>query len=372
MISSFFYGLLFINIVLVLIKKKSNTIAIMMLIVLFFVYFGNTREGFSDLTYYRERYELITNSIYFSDPGYIWLADFCRENGLSFQMFLAVIFIISATCIIYVAIKFKCDYNLLVVLYSLFYIFYSMEVLRYFIAMSFALIAYYNLSKGNKKRYLFFLIIAVLFHKSIAFLAPFAIIGFINNTAIKKKIFKCIYIFVAIFIVFNIINGNNATFLYKYIDKFISNKDMSNSIQYYVGTTTRYGFILYFMYHIFNTIILYCIRKEINKNQEIISSKLNNFIELTWQQNIYTSLFLPFIMYNVTFFRYIIFNCNLVYICLSSFVRARKKYDYRNNVMSDFHFILTIMSIILFTTLWWYLRENVLLFYEALRENMFY
>lgn len=371
MISAFFYGLLFINIIIVSIKKKSNTIATMMLIVLFFVYFGNTREGFSDLTYYRERYELMTNSIYFSDPGYIWLANLCRENLLSFQIFLGVIFLISSTCITYVAIKLKCDYNLLVVLYSLFYIFYSMEVLRYFIAMSFAVVAYYNLSKGNKTVYLFFLVIAALFHKSMVFIFPFAIIGFINSKDLKQKIFTYIYVFVGLLIVFNIFNGNNAVFLYKYIDKFF-NKDMSNSIHYYVATATRFGFVLYFMYHIFNTIILYCIRKEVNKNIDKISGNLNNFIELTWQQNVYTTLFLPFIMYNVTFFRYIIFNCNLVYICLSAYVYSKKKYDYKNAIMSDRYFILTVISIILFTILWWYLRENVLFFYEALRENMFY
>ncbi|MBM7266958.1 EpsG family protein [Streptococcus sp. 2018037] len=362
MISLLFYFMFFVNLFLVVNKKSSKTIASISWVILLFVYGGNIRAGFSDLTYYRQRYYENLNSIIFDDKGYVWLADFFSHNDVSFQVFLAVIFIISSISIYFIAKKLQCNYNLLILLFSLFYFFYSLEVIRFFIANSIALVAYYWLFHQKRLFFILGMIIAYFFHASIIFLLPFVFFYSIKDG--NKKISLLIVVSVFL-IVMNLLNGNQSSYLIGLFGPIFNSDSLKERIQFYTGASTRLGFLIYYLYFIFNMVTIYHIRKISYHIENLPLNKLK-VVAGVYQQNLYCVIFLPLIMFNVTFFRYIIFTTTLNFVCYAMIFPYLKKSFSKNN-----NHLVIILSITGFTILWWIMKENVLMFYEALQVNMF-
>ena len=73
MISALFYISFLTNLLVVVNRIRINFLAFLSWLVLFFIYAGNIREGFSDLTHYRARYAVGKSSLYFSDHAYNFL-----------------------------------------------------------------------------------------------------------------------------------------------------------------------------------------------------------------------------------------------------------------------------------------------------------
>lgn len=364
MISLLFYFMFFINIFLVINKMNSKTIAALSWIILLFVYSGNVRTGFSDLTYYRQRYYENLNSVFFDDKGYVWFADFFSNRGISFQIFLAVVFILSSLFIYFVAQRMRCNYNLLIVLFSLFYFFYSLEVIRFFIASSIALVAYYELFQQNRISFILGMIVAYFFHASIIFLLPFI---FFYSMKERKQRIKFLIFVSFLLIIMNILNNNRSDYLMSFLNLYFNdnNNSLQERVQYYTGNSTRLGFLIYYLYFIFNMVIAYHVKNISHKIDKFSSAKLK-VIDGIYQQNLFCIIFLPFIMFNVTFFRYIIFT-----FTLNALGYAMVFPHLDNRVRKTPAHLKIVFSFMGFTILWWIMRENVLMFYEALIVNIF-
>lgn len=362
MISILFYFTFFINLILVLARKKSTSCAIALWTVLLLVYAGNIRSGFSDLTYYRQRYYEGLNDIFFQDKGYVWLANSISDRGWSFQILLAVLFLLSSVLLYFIAKKLRCSYNLLLVLYSLFYFFYGLEVIRFFLAVSIAALGYYCLSQGRKFQFIFWLLLASQFHASILFVLPFL---FFYSTKEKNRKITLLIAFSIALIVLNYLNGNRSDYLISFFGNIVNTESTRERIQFYTSNSTRLGFLIYYMYFMFNMVIIYHLKK-IASSIKTMNDRQQNFLHCVYQQNLFCSIFLPLIMFNVTFFRYIIFTTVL------NFIVYAMMYPYGEYRISNRNSQIMIAgSVIGFTVLWWIMKENVLMFYEALIPNLF-
>ncbi|MGQ7685855.1 EpsG family protein [Streptococcus suis] len=339
-----------------------NSLAFISWVILFFIYSGNIREGFSDLTHYRNIYYAGQNSLYFKDSGYNFFADLFLSHQLSFQVFLAFIFISSSILMYLVAKKLRCNYNLLIFLLSLFYFFYSLEVLRFFLACSFALLAYYYLSQNCKITFVLLIFVGALFHISILYLLPF--VFFYREHTVSKFIYMLIAISV-ILIAVNLSQGNQSGYLMRIIGLFLGNGASENRIQYYTGQSTRLGFLLYDTYYFFNLLIIKNLMKMLNLIEDV-EINVARFLNVIYQQCLYSTIFLPFIMFSTTFTRYLIFTC-----ILSFFAIAMSEPMLSKTYLSTRNALYMYLGVVGATVFWWYLRENVLYFYEALWPNLF-
>lgn len=366
LLSISFYILLILNILITFKKKKSNFIAVLFLIIIFMAFAGNNRTGFSDNAYYRIRYDAMLNYEIFTDVGYSFFADYFSSIGIPFNAFLAIIFTI-VSLLIYLGVKeLDISYNSLLSLYSLFYLFFHMEGLRFLLASSFCLYGLLSLAKERRTIAIIFIILGFFFHKSIIFVLPFVFIYKCNNEKYNKKIF---IFFVLIFIGLTIGNFlfRNIIDLFSYFMNFFS-EDLNNSIKYYAANNTRYGSLLYFAYYIYNYIAIYNIRKLYTVNVNNKNTYLYKIINMSYYKCLYSTAFLPLIILDTTFFRFTLFDCNLVFICFSSLLiyLFKRKIIYKKNLY------LIIIMFILFTVEWWILKVNVLSMHEELMTNIFW
>ena len=303
MISALFYISFLTNLLVVVNRIRINFLAFLSWLVLFFIYAGNIREGFSDLTHYRARYAVGKSSLYFSDHAYNFFADWFSHHSISFQVFLACIFLFSSACFYFVAKKLHCNYNLLILLLSLFYFFYTLEVLRFFLSAS-------------------------------------------------------------VLIVTNLLVGNNSSYLTK-IFELLGSEATKSRVMYYTAKSTRLGFILYDSYYVFNLLISINLKK-IAKTVSNVPQEVTNFINLVYQHSFFSTIFLPLIMFSTAFTRYLIFTVVLNFVAIAALQPFMQQSFIK--LKSGLYIIFGVLGA---TCFWWYLRENVLYFYEALLPNLF-
>ena len=361
MISALFYISFLTNLLVVVNRMRINFLAFLSWLILFLIYAGNIREGFSDLTHYRARYAVGKSSLYFSDHAYNFFADWFSHHSISFQVFLACIFLFSSACFYFVAKKLHCNYNLLILLLSLFYFFYTLEVLRFFLAASVALIAHYYLSQNHRFIFIGLMFIAFLFHGSIIYFLPFVIFYRQKNTS--KMLWALVFIS-TVLIIINLLVGNNSSYLTK-IFELLGSEATKSRVMYYTAKSTRLGFILYDSYYIFNLLISINLKK-IAKTVSNAPQEVTNFINLVYQHSFFSTIFLPLIMFSTAFTRYLIFTIVLNFIAIAALQPFMQQSFIK--LKSGLYIIFGVLGA---TCFWWYLRENVLYFYEALLPNLF-
>ena len=164
----------------------------------------------------------------------------------------------------------------------------------------------------------------------------------------------------------NLINGNNINYLLKLAPVAMGQIIEDYDISTYMSSSTRFGFILYDLYFVFNIIIatmLYRLSNiiSINKSQ-------SDFLYMNYQANLYSIIYIPLVMFNVTFFRFTLINCNFNFIALAMVMRIGMR---DNSIFKSKNWAYCIFALIGFTVLWWILRENIMWFFEALIANIF-
>lgn len=374
MISILFFSMLLINMIIILCKRKSDFFAFLLYVCIFIVFAGNNRTGFSDLTYYRARYEAMTNQQIFTDIGYSYIADYLSSIGVPFNMFLALIFAFSSALIFLAIRKSKINYNLLLVLYSLYYLFFDMEVIRLFIATSFAIYALYHLYNNRMVMFICFILLAFLFHKIIIFILPF---GFMYKMKNKEKIFNICAIVLAILTVINFFFRNFFD-IFSFVLNYFS-ESMVESINFYASAGTRYGSLLYYLYYLYNLGCSYCLAKIVDNDfkEHRDLKKLTNFLRM---KCLYTVVFLPLITSNTTFFRFILIDCKLIFIVAAIVIPAiqynKKVILYQtgsrnHRSKSGIYVAGFFLFILLWVIEWWMLRINVISMFEAVSNNIF-
>ena len=201
---------------ILLFKQKNYTVAIIYLVTLLIIAGFRDQSVGTDTINYLEHYSHVLNGLSLrTEPLWTYLIKVIVYFGGDFQTLLLVSSFLTLLPIFYVIYK-KSPYPLLsIFLYvSLYYYFYSFNIIRQCIAMSFGLLSISQLIDRKKISSLLFLILAFLFHYSSIILLPaFVFIHFFKS---NKNIFY--YLTLALSFISGLFFGSNLLdFAQKYI-----------------------------------------------------------------------------------------------------------------------------------------------------------
>lgn len=374
MITVFFVTIMAINIMIALKHRNSSFFAALLWVIMLLVFSGNIRTGFSDLPHYRERYYSRTSERFFSEIGYTNIANYMFDRGLSFQIFLALIFVISSLLIYYAVRSLNLNYNAFLSMVGLFYLFFSMEVIRYFLAASIAFLGFCLLKDGNLKSrifYIVFVLISALFHKSLLLLIPFAFFyrkGGLDTGKIKMLLYIMVGI-VLILIILNLVTHNSGVYLERFFYLIGDDSISRYKANYYILDQKRvnFGYLYYFAYFGMN-LLMSCSVKTIYEQGNISRS---DYVEIVYQFNVYSMVYLPFIMISTTFFRYILFGAIATFIAIAELINNEAIF-FRWKKMKTIEWQYIEIGIIVWTIIWWHTKINAIGPFEALSQNIFF
>lgn len=296
MLAAVYWIVLILNIILVFNNKKSKIILVIDFLLAFILFYGNTANN--DFEYYLRMYnERIWRSKY--EIGFSFFMDVCHKLGLSYNVFLGCLWCLFGALIIKVYSKYSNNYPFLFSLYFLYFIFIDVVQIRSFCACSLLTVAFFYYIKGNRLMSLIIVLLSASFHVQMLFFLPLMFLSsesILNQKMIKKGggviFILCILIFVLG------LKNSVLSSLASFFVSFLGDKDKS----VYFETTTRYGFILYFLIHLASIYATFNIRKRIKAtipSDEETIELLNKIITI----EMYCMICFPLIMINMNFFR---------------------------------------------------------------------
>lgn len=277
----------------------------------------NANEGFWDLANYNRAYKFYGDmdlgniNKCGAETGYVLVAFLCAKIGLSFTQFRLVIFSVCFILIFSVLNKYTKKITFFTTFYMLHSMFLDGEQLRNYIAFSIIIYAVPFLcekSKNGTRKYIFYVMIASLFHTMALGYLIFLVLNM--NKAKLKKILRIIPGVIIIVLVLV-----SCTSLLSNILLFISNffkESIAEKIVGYAGKKSRLGFmiptIIYFSYCLF---IRYINRRAVGKRFQCISG----FYQQICNMNYIGLSFLPLCVLSLTFYRLVRNICllDLVY-----------------------------------------------------------
>ncbi|MEO5284451.1 EpsG family protein [Limosilactobacillus sp. WILCCON 0053] len=374
-----FFGMIILNLIFFLFRIRSNLVLFFNIIVFSFIYSGNIREDISDL--YRYKLQYLNQYSWFQEKGYSFFSYIAAKIGIPFNLYLLIIFLIFIIALLFFCRKYQCNYSVFFLMFSLFYFFFVMEVLRFFLALSMLIIGSRFLIDGKKLAFIFFVLLATSFHLT------FIIFFLLLVTTCEKFSNKFYYIYVSFFMlisVITILNGMRVPFISGVFNILSSSFLDSKNLSFYNGMiTAKNSWIYTTLYYFFNFLLLYISKKlivfaktEVNKKNIADISKLYMFC---FRSNCLFSIVMPFSMMSPTYFRIIFVITLIIFILLSSIIGElyNSKFNngkiYINNsaVINDSTINLFII-ITAWSVVWWYVNPNSATMIYALTQNMFY
>ncbi|WP_289630128.1 EpsG family protein [uncultured Phocaeicola sp.] len=141
-----------------------------------------------------QTYEVIYNSVVvdkdytYPEPLWVLINFLVYVLGGNFHVLLWISSLITFFCISKVLIKYSPNIIFsLFLLYSLYFIFYSMNITRQMIAVSFVFYAYSKLVEGKRNLFIFYGLIAFLFHYSA--IVTFLVLPFLKIQITAKRLY---------------------------------------------------------------------------------------------------------------------------------------------------------------------------------------
>lgn len=374
-----FFGMIILNLIFFLFRIRSNLVLFFNIIVFSFIYSGNIREDISDL--YRYKLQYLNQYSWFQEKGYSFFSYIAAKIGIPFNLYLLIIFLIFIIALLFFCRKYQCNYSVFFLMFSLFYFFFVMEVLRFFLALSMLIIGSRFLIDGKKLAFIFFVLLATSFHLT------FIIFFLLLVTTCEKFSNKFYYIYVSFFMlisVITILNGMRVPFISGVFNILSSSFLDSKNLSFYNGIiTAKNSWIYTTLYYFFNFLLLYISKKlivfaktEVNKKNIADISKLYMFC---FRSNCLFSIVMPFSMMSPTYFRIIFVITLIIFILLSSIIgelynskfNNGKIYINNSTVINDSTINLFII-ITAWSVVWWYVNPNSATMIYALTQNMFY
>ena len=374
-----FFGMIILNLIFFLFRIRSNLVLFFNIIVFSFIYSGNIREDISDL--YRYKLQYLNQYSWFQEKGYSFFSYIASKIGIPFNLYLLIIFLMFIIALLFFCRKYQCNYSVFFLMFSLFYFFFVMEVLRFFLALSMLIIGSRFLIDGKKLAFIFFVLLATSFHLT------FIIFFLLLVTTCEKFSNKFYYIYVSFFMlisVLTILNGMQVPFISGVFNILSSSFLDSKNLSFYNGMiAAKNSWIYTTLYYFLNFLLLYISKKlivfaktEVNKKNITDISKLYMFC---FRSNCLFSIVMPFSMMSPTYFRIIFVITLIIFILLSSIIgelynskfNNGKIYINNSTVIKDSTINLFII-ITAWSVVWWYVNPNSATMIYALTQNMFY
>ena len=326
-----FYSILALNILCVLMKKKSKIVTLASILIAIYISFENTGSGDYGMYVY-----LYDGGIEYGEIGYSLLQRLTYAMGLTFNELQGIICTIALIIILYVFSKYSNNYQLFFALFFISEFFINVNVLRSYIARAFLLLGFHFLMNGKKMKYVLLVMLAISFHvTSVLYLPLVFLVGRDYSSKKAKRVMGTLALIILMLCVVVFVLGNKFTWLYNIM--VIIMPSMQDKFDAYFTTSTRFGFMLYFMLHAGNLFLHSIGSKQMSQDQSA-SSMSNKIYHFSGIVNLYTILFFPLIMMNTNFCRVLnnIFFLNVIYYAM--FLDSYKKatIDYYKTLISMF------------------------------------
>jgi hypothetical protein len=374
-----YFSVMIINLIFVILRKKSKLIFLLNAFIFSLIYYGNIRSGDCDLTIYRMQYEHPVQGT-LTDMGYAWFTKTLSSAGIPFNGFLLIIFVMFLIAVLIFSYQYQCNYSVFFLLFGLFYYFFTLEVLRFFIATTFLLTGCSFLIKRKTWLYLIFLALAASFH--ITFLA-FVLLLFANMEKFDKKFYRMYAILFMTICLVTILNGRRVPFASTIFNLFTGTLLGEKNVSFYNGSVTaQHSWVYSSLYYIFNFLLLYTARNLISNAEEsgnVTYSSLERLYQFCFRSNCLLGVVMPFAMMSPTYFRIPFFVTLLIFIllagiygqCYESYYEHGRFYI-SSNVITKNSIIIILAVIFAWTAIWYYVNPNDASMIYALKQNMFY
>lgn len=355
-----YFAFLAINAFCVAFHKRSRLIQVLSFIFLVILMGGNTYNN--DYAGYENVYNGIQDSHFADEYGIMFLFYLGNLCSLSYQAMFFCILSIATLWLFLHAKKENADIHLVLVMYLAFGFIADTVVIRNYIAIAFFTSALLCLSRNEKKKSLIFMVLSVLFHKTMLFYFPLLFVN--SNRAINKKIAKvgAISIVVACSVMF--VCGGRFEFIAKVISKVIYGGESS----VYIVGGVRYGFLIYFLVQIVTIFTIFYARNTLLRNRLQASPETISLLNLAYVVNCYVVLCFPLLMISVAMHRLfrniMFFNLITLGVCHNSF---------ESNKVSSRYYKFCLM-LLMFALVWrvLYFFEMPVEFEQILNNNIFF
>lgn len=374
-----YFSVMIINLILVILRKKSKLIFLLNAFVFSLIYYGNIRSGDCDLTIYRLQYEHPTQGT-LTDMGYAWFTRTLSSDGVPFNVFLLILFVMFLIAVLIFSKQYQCNYSLFFLLFGLFYFFFTLEVLRFFVATTFLLIGCSFLIKKKPWLYLLFLALAASFH--ITFLA-FVLLLFANMEKFDKKFYRMYAILFMMICLVTILNGRRVPFASMIFSFFTGGLLGQRDVSFYNGSVAaQHSWMYSSIYYVLNFILLFTAQRLIinaEKTEGIIYSELEVLYQFCFRANCLLGIVMPFAMMSPTYFRIPFFVTLLIFILLAGIYGQCYESHYEHgtfyltsNVITRNSIKIILAVILAWTAIWYYVNPNDASLIYALQQNMFF
>lgn len=331
-ISVLFYLILGLNIVYVARKKKNKFLTYVSIGMAIYLSYANKSSGD-----YNSYVNIYNNQLDYGEFGFGFLADISRSIGFSYNVFQCILCTASLIIILYVFSKFSDNYQLFFALFFISEFFINVNTIRNYVARAFLVLAIYFLLNRKKIKFLISLVFGSLFHVTMVLYLPLIFLDPLKKRDAKKL--KNIGIVIGALCVLIFLGGNDFTWLYNITSKLLPS--MKEKLDAYFTTSTRFGFLIYFVLHFGNLFINYKTKYHVQT-----VSDGNVKVDLAYKAsvllNLYTVLFFPLLMMSTSFCRSL---NNIFFINVICYATILDSYEFKSRKY------LKILLVIILVTL---------------------
>ncbi len=296
MLKYLFLCLWIINIIFSLLNKKSKIVTGFTILGIFVIFGGNTLSV--DYPGYKHAFDKLEYDEF--ESGYALFCTVLKHLGFTYQSVVIIIEIAMLILIIWLIKKVNGNDHLFFSVFLGFEQFMGIVQTRAFISSVLLTVAIIYLKKAERIRAILILLVAMTFHRSIGVFLPFFIL-YDCKIKIKQLLWHIMEIStIVLFLVagINLITGVNllTSFVY-FVLKGIGTLEKANIY----SETTRLGGMLYGAFYFINLFMILFIQK---KYTLCTSKRSDDYDKVMLALNLYTSMFLPFLVVSTIFYRF--------------------------------------------------------------------
>lgn len=359
-------SMLFFNIVESFKKKKIKLISIFCILIFILIYGANNYnpDYFNYLDMYNQVKAVGIGTSRGRDIGYKLLMYVAIKLGFQFQTFLIILSVLCFLVLSEIIKKYSYNNNYVYLLYFIYPFLLDVVQVRNFLLMCIVTYSVHILveeKKHSKIRFLILMLLALTIHSSAILYFPLILIK------LEKKdiVIKVMTIYMLLFCLVMIINGNRIPFIQEIISLFTDNLYVISWFE----NATNFGYLLFWAIHIFCFLLIKWSRKLIENRIEIKEHIDYKFINYTYWIIFVGFIWFPFYMVSIEFTRIIRNLFILIYIAFTITNRYLLKEDFQIKILYN---LIVVSFVIFLFIIQIYIPHYNAVFKTVLENNLFW
>ena len=337
-----------------IIRKKNNWFVILLSSIVIYVIMG-FNSFTTDYPFYESYYKTQNFSMDF-EMGFVVLSELIYWMGLDYQGFLLIYFAICLSVFAFAIKGLDVNVHAILLLYLMTQMFMDINEIRQTMAyFCFAYIIKNYTKYNNRLKYVFYIIAASFFHRSILLFLPTVFI--VGRKGISEKKLKVFFIIIAVCCIGVFVNGNRIPGL----NLILIALGLGTKAVYF-ESSTQYGFLLMWAAYFSNLFVVYLAKRKINKHPYLYDGSKGEYISILWKVLLYSAFAMPLCMLNSEFIRCYQFTVVPVIIVMAMMIN-KKVYIDKMNLMRIVPYNLCLylyLVIYSFTYQHWRIVEEVI------------